>query len=90
LSVEIHIPQFLQHLSRDVKTVEGNGRTVGECLSDLVKQFPELEARLFDRNGELVKYLVVLVNGVSAYPEELVKPVNDRDKLHIINIIAGG
>ena len=90
MSVEIHIPQFLQHLARDVKIVEVNGRTVGECLNDLVKQFPKLEARLFDKNGELLKYLVVLVNGESAYPEELVQPVNDRDKLHIINIIAGG
>ena len=40
VSVEIYIPQFLQHLANGVEVVEVNGRTVGECLNDLAKQFP--------------------------------------------------
>ena len=90
MSVEINIPQFLQHLAHDVKVTEAHGRTIGECLDNLVKQFPKLKSPLFGKNGKLHKYLDVYINGESAYPEELAKPVNDGDKLHIVNIILGG
>ena len=90
MSVKINIPQFLQHLANDTKVADVNGITVGECLNDLVKQFPELKAWLFSKNGKLLKYLDVYINRESAYPEELAKPVNDGDELHIVNIIVGG
>ena len=90
MSVEINIPQFLQHLSNDVKVVNSSGRNVGECLDDLVKLFPQIKPRLFNENGELLKYLEIYINGESAYPEELAKPVVDGDELHIVNIIVGG
>ncbi len=70
--------------------VNVNGGTVGDCLSDLVKRFPRLEAKLFSENGKLQSYLGVYVNGESAYPDELARKVTNGDELHIINIIAGG
>jgi molybdopterin synthase sulfur carrier subunit len=90
MSVTINIPQFLQHLTGDVVVASVNGRTVGECLGDLVQQFPQLKARLFTEDGQLLKYLDVYINGESAYPEELAKTVNDGGELHIIKAIVGG
>ena len=90
MSVLINVPQFLQHLTSDAKIVDVNGGTVGECLNDLVGQFPQLKTRLFSKKGKLRKNLDVYINGVSAYPEELAKSVNDGDELHIINAIVGG
>ena len=90
MSVAVNIPQFLQHLADNVKVTDVNGRTVGECLKDLVRQVPQLEALLFTKRGKLIKYLDVYINGESAYPEELAKPVNDGDELHIMKAIVGG
>ncbi len=90
MSVEIRIPQFLQPVADEVRVADVNGSTVGDCLSDLVKRFPRLEAKLFDDNGKLHGYLDVYINGESAYPEELARPVAEGDELHIINIIVGG
>ena len=90
MSVEIYIPQFLQHLANGVEVVDVNGRTVGECLNALVKQFPQLEASLFDNKGKLRELLNVYINKESAYPEELSKPVNDGDKLQIMYTLVGG
>ena len=90
MSVEIYIPQFLQHLANGVEVVDVNGSTVGECLNDLVKQFPQLEASLFDKKGQLHTLLNVYINRESAYPEELTKPVNDGDKLQIMYTLVGG
>jgi len=90
LSVEINIPQFLQPAADDAKVVNVNGSTVGDCLIDLVKRFPGVEEKLFSKNGKLHGYLEVYINGESAYPEELARPVAEGDELHIINIIVGG
>ncbi len=73
-----------------MEVVEVNGSTVGECLSHLVKQFPSMKKQLFSKNGKLFEYIIIPVNGESAYPEPLAKPVKDGDELDIIFIVGGG
>ena len=90
MSVEINIPTFLQHLTGDVKVVCVKGKTVGKCFADLIKQYPRLEERLYDKRGKLLKNLNVYVNGESAYPETLTKPVNDGDIIQIVYVVIGG
>lgn len=90
MSVEAKIPPVFTRYTDNQQSAEVNGSTVGECLDQLVKQFPDLKPVLFDKNGRLHRHLDVYVNGASAYPEELAKPVNDGDKLHIIMVLAGG
>jgi len=90
VSVKVNIPHFLQHLTNDVKVVAVNGSTVGECLHDLVQRFPSLTKHLLDENSKLLKLVDVYINGESAYPDELNKPVNDGDELYIMLVLAGG
>ena len=90
MSVKININPTLCHYTNNQGVVEVNGDTVGQCLNHLVKQFPSIEKALFDKNGKLLNYIDIYVNGESAYPEELAKPVNDGDELHIVITIAGG
>ncbi len=90
MTVQINIPQFMYHLTENVKAVEVEGETVGECLDELVKQFPQLRESLFAEEGKLLNLLNVYVNGESAYPEELAKLVNAGDKLDIMYTLVGG
>ena len=90
MTVTIHIPQFLQHLTNGVTSFNVNENTVGDCLNNLVNEFPQLKEQIFEKDGELHEYLDFFINGESAYPEELAKPVKDGDELHIVNIIVGG
>ncbi len=90
VSVEINIPQFLQHLTDNKTIVEVTGENVGECLADFVRQFPQVRNRLFTPKGILHQYLEVFVNGKTSYPEELSKKVKNGDILFITNIIDGG
>lgn len=90
MSVTIKLPQFLQHLASDQKVVEVKGKTVGECLNQLVRQYPAVKDRLFDEKGKLLKPVDIYVNGQSAYPEELARKVKDGDELYIMLVIAGG
>ena len=90
MSVKIHIHPNLFHFTNDQEVVEVNGSTVGQCLDHLVARFPDIKPGLLDKDGKLLNYVDVYVNGESAYPEELASPVKDGDELHIVLIIAGG
>ncbi|MDH5695979.1 MAG: MoaD/ThiS family protein [Dehalococcoidia bacterium] len=90
MSIKINLHPGLQQFTDDQAIIEVNGSTVGQCLDDLVKQFPKIRQGLFGKDGKLLNYVDIYVNMESAYPEELAKPVKDNDELHITLIIAGG
>jgi len=90
MSIQIKIPSYLQPLPIDTEVVEVSGSTVGECLNQLVKQFPEIKKMLFAKNDKLYSFVSIYVNGEDSYPEELAKPVKDGDELQILHIIGGG
>jgi len=90
MSIKIGIPSYLQSFTDNLETVEVTGSTVGECLGYLIKQFPGMEKKLLDKNGKLLDYVAVYLNGEDTYPEELSRLVQDGDELFILYIIGGG
>ena len=90
MSIKIVIPPYLRSFTNNVEVVEVNGSTVGGCLDNLTKQSPDIKKVLFAKNGELLDYVNIYVQGKDAYPEELAKPVKDGDELQILYILGGG
>ena len=90
MGIKVHINPVLSQYTNNQSIAEVNGDTVGQCLDHLVKQFPGIKKALFDKNGKLLNYVDIYVNKESAYPEELAKPVEDGDELHIVFTVAGG
>jgi molybdopterin converting factor small subunit len=90
MSIKIDISLLSHQYTKGQQIVEVNGSTVGQCLDDLVKQFPSIEQGLFDGSGKLHSEIDIYVNGESAYPQVLAKSVKAGDKLHIIFLIGGG
>jgi molybdopterin converting factor small subunit len=89
IKVNILYPALRQFIG-DQEVVRANGETVGECLDDLVKQFPGMEKGLFDRHGQLLNYVYFFINGKGAYPADLTKPVKEGDELTISLLLPGG
>jgi molybdopterin converting factor small subunit len=79
-----------QRLAGSQAVVAVSGSTTGECLEDLVREFPAIKQELFDKDGGLLEYLSVFVNREVAFPDELTKPVKHGDEIHIIPLIGGG
>lgn len=73
-----------------VDGAEVDGSTVGQCLNQLVEQFPAIKEEIFDKHGKLLDHLCIFVNGKTTIPEGLTTPVKDGDELHIVPIIGGG
>jgi molybdopterin synthase sulfur carrier subunit len=90
VSITVNIHQTLRNITNNQAKVEVRGTTVGECLKDLVRQFPGIQPKLLDKKGKLLNYVDIYVNLESSYPEELAKPVKDGDTLSITLMIAGG
>lgn len=90
MAVEINIPPVLQALINGISRIDVNGVTVGECFKELLQKYPALKSKLHDKDGHLPKGINIFINGVSAYPDPLSKPVHDGDKIHISHVVLGG
>ena len=90
MSVRVHIHKTHRQFTNGLDVVEVEGNTVGNCLNQLVGQFPGIEKEIFDKKGDLRNIIEIYLNLESAYPDELAKPVKDGDDIHITLILAGG
>jgi molybdopterin synthase sulfur carrier subunit len=90
MAVEIIIPPVLQALVNGVNRIDVSGATIDECFKEMVQKYPALKQKLYDKHGKLPKGISIFLNGVSAYPKPLSKPVRDGDKIHISHIVLGG
>jgi len=88
--IKIKLPSYMRSFANNTEVVEVNGNTIGECLNHLVKKFPGMKKQLFSKTGSLFENIIISVNGESAYPEQLAKPVKDGDELNIVFIVGGG
>jgi molybdopterin converting factor small subunit len=88
--VKIYIHKTHRQHTGGLGTVEARGSTVGKCLDDLTRQFPGMRDLIFGPRGDLRSTLEIYVNSESAYPDELGKPVDDGDEIHLTLLLAGG
>jgi len=90
MSAEIELSSILGRYTNKQLNIKVEGSTVGECLDDLFRQYPDLKKMLINSEGKLHRSYDIYINGASAYPMEMKKPVQDGDKLNIVFIIYGG
>lgn len=90
MSVNVHIHTTHRQFTNGLKVVSLEGNTVGECLGQLINQYPGMEKALFAKTDQLHRNVEVYLNQESAYPNELAKPVKDGDQIHLVVMLAGG
>ena len=90
MSVKVHIHKTHRQFTNGFEVVETKGFTVGECLKDLVRQYPALGGSLYGKKGGLNPLLEIYVNAESAYPNEMARRVKDGDTIHITLMLSGG
>jgi len=90
MSIRINVPIFLQPFTGNKEIVEAEGKTVGECLGVLMKEYPEVRKMLVDDNGKLHSYVGIYINGQDAFPGEMARAVETGDEIHVLYALAGG
>jgi len=90
MPVNVHIHTTHRQFTNGLEVVSVEGSTVGECLNQLIKQFPGMEKALFAKKDKLLNNVEIYLNHASAYPNELVKSVKDCDEIHLVIMLTGG
>jgi len=88
---KIHIPTPLRQYAGKQPAVDVKGSTVGEALSGLVSQHPELRRHLYTDEGKLRAFVNVYLNDEDVrYMQKEATAVTDGDHISIVPSIAGG
>jgi molybdopterin converting factor small subunit len=82
MSIKLFLPTSLSYLAKGKDLFEVNGRTVGECLNELVSLVPVMKEALF-LGKRLQPTIEVLVNQESTDADGLAKKLKDGDEIHI-------
>lgn len=90
MSVNVEISPIFGRFTNDVLNMKVEGKTVRECLHDLVRQFPDLKKMILDKDGNLMHSYDFYINGENVYPRDMSKSLKDGDKLNVVFIIHGG
>ncbi|UCG86274.1 MAG: MoaD/ThiS family protein [Gemmatimonadota bacterium] len=91
MPVTVQLPNVLAKLTDGQRTVEATGDTVGDLVTALSRQFPELEARLRDRRGQPYEFVAFYLNDADIRLNGgFDTAVRDGDELVIVPSVAGG
>jgi hypothetical protein len=71
-------------------SISVNGQTVGECLADLIGQYPDIRPMIFDRADHFRREVFVYINLESLHKVELTRPVKANDRILVAVMVSGG
>ena len=90
MSIEVRIPTILRPYTKDQKTVEANGATLGALITDLDALYVGLGERLLE-NGALRRFINIYINDEDVrFLGGLDAPLKDGDSVTILPAVAGG
>jgi molybdopterin converting factor small subunit len=88
---KIHIPTPLRQYAGKQAAVEVKAVTVGQALTGLVSQHPDLRRHLYTEEGKLRAFVNVYLNDEDIrYLQKEETPVKEGDNISIVPSIAGG
>jgi molybdopterin converting factor small subunit len=90
MSISVEMSSFFGLYTNNVLNTKVEGKTVRECLRDLVKQFPKLKRLILDGEGNLLRTYDYFINEQSVYPKDMNRSLKDGDKLNLLYVIHGG
>ncbi len=88
--ITFRIPGSLRKWFDGNDEAQCNGSDIRQCLNELEKQFPNINERLLDENGEVSTVLIFLNGDNIMKLSGLDTPVADGDEAAIIPLAAGG
>ena len=91
MATKILIPTPLRTYTAMQDTIEVEGCTVGELLSNMTSTYTELRKHLFTEDGKLRNFVNIYVNDDDIrYLDKEETPVSSDDTVSIVPSVAGG
>ena len=91
MAIQILIPTPLRVYTNNQDTVEAEGSTVGEILSNMTNEYTELQKHLYNEDGKLRSFVNIYLNDDDIrYLDKQTTPVKSEDTISIVPSVAGG
>ena len=91
MAAKVRIPAPLRKLTKDQATVDTEGVSIEEILTNLEKNYPGIRERICDETGQVRRFINIFVNGEDIRFKEGIKTkIADNAEISIIPAIAGG
>lgn len=91
MPVKVMIPTPLRSYTDNRDSVEVEGQTIDEVLSNLTNKYPQLKRHLYAEDGRLRNFINIYVNDEDVrYLDKGNTKVKEGDVISIIPAIAGG
>lgn len=90
MSIKVEMSPFFGLYTNDTLNTQVDGKTVGECLQNLVAKFPKMKRLILDKDGNLLRTYDYFINGKSVYPKNMKQPLKDGDLFNLLYVIHGG
>ena len=89
MSIKVKIHPMLRQSTNGQTEAQVEGNSIGECLKYLICLFPDLEERIYDMDGELFRFVEIILNSNNAN-EDLTTRVKEGDEISLVILITGG
>lgn len=91
MAVQVRIPTPLRRLTNGQSEVQVEASTLQEAVAALEQQYPGLNNRILEDNGEIRRFVNVYINGEDVrFLGGLHATVKERDEISIVPAVAGG
>ena len=90
MSASVSIPTILRTFTDNARSVQGDGSTLAEVITDLDAKFPGIGARLIE-DGKLRRFVNIYINDEDVrFLGSLDAPIADGDNITVLPAVAGG
>lgn len=87
----VRIPSPLRRYTQGQSKVESSGANIRELIDNLEAQFPGIQSRLCEEDGQIKRYVNVFVNDEEIRTlQGADTPIAEQDQVSIIPAMAGG
>jgi molybdopterin converting factor small subunit len=90
MTVRVRLSNLLRQATDWQEIVEVTAETPEECLRAVVTRFPDVTKWIYDKDGRMWDRIQFFVNQERIHRDQLGKPIQDGDELHILLNIGGG
>ncbi len=91
MAVLVKIPTPLRRVTDGVESIEAESETLAGALDVLNRQFPGIQERLFNDEGQLHRFVNIYVNGEDVrFLSGLETSLQSGDEVSIVPAVAGG
>ena len=86
MNIKIEIPFYMRTVTNGREIIELNGNTVGECIADFIRQFPDAKDWFNPQNP----IVWIVLNQTIVNFDQMDKKLKEGDDLSLIMVIGAG